>query len=436
MTGPAVIGAVALDRFGEDFAETYSRFPGTFIECHQGYEFIRPAFISLAIPCSMADVIWKATRRVLATLKALTQAEMAADPAGYISRLGYRSEDAEWLLKIAMTGDIAPAALFARADFVLGREGPRLVEMNVGPTIGGLGILDRWGERFRNSAAALMGEAAARPIVPRTPVDAWAQALRDVAGRRAPRVALVIADEEADAPHPHEAAHFLTRTGMNAQVMTTDEVRIDGAETSIVTGEPVDLVYGCFTFDQYAAAGYRRFAEEALAAQGLGGAPYLVHPLATLLGNKAALAEPSIMADPAVAPTFHATQRLLDTAAEERERWVLKPALGHGGQEVTIGARCAPSEWRAALRRAGDSNQGWVLQEHVPAQRIEVPAASGVGQYEIGIGCISFAGRFAGLLVRHVPTEIGGPVNVTAGATFGGACILPDEEISAWTGGR
>jgi hypothetical protein len=60
------------------------------------------------------------------------------------------------------------------------------------------------------------------------------------------------------------------------------------------------------------------------------------------------------------------TVDLMALAEAERERLVLKPVLGAGGDRVLLGWRCSAEVWREGLDRA--LSEGGVLQERVPSR--------------------------------------------------------------------
>jgi len=420
----------------------FDAFPGRFLAHHPGYARVRPALSPLVLPQDTADAVWAATRDSLRVLTSVLRYRLRVAPEKTLEALGYSGTQATWLRSMHTPANLALASAFARADFVLGVEGPRLVEMNVGPTVGGLGILDRYAEEFESVAADVTNCFGVRPPALLRPGRAWARCLLKIAGprlgdRRRARLALVVADDEVDVPHPHEAARYLRREGIEAEVVKVNEIHLDGTATRTAHG-PVDLVYGCFTFDQFSTVRYRRFVDAALAAEAAGGPRYLSPPLFTLLGNKALLALATEGGDEAqslpllVARTVIASGVALDRAHEDRDRLVLKPAVGYGGKDVVIGRQCSPDLWSAALARIVAEGRRHVLQEYVAPSPVDFSSDRGPASYEIGLGCLCLGGRLGGFLVRHVPTGSTGPINVSRGATFSGACVLPKAELARW----
>jgi hypothetical protein len=407
-------------------AAASAHFSQAFLDHHPGYRLVRPALLPLALPRSLASRIWRTTAAALAELRRVPQRRFGGDAVAWVRALGYPETEVPWLAGMADRRSIEIATSCARADFVLGAHGPRLVEINVGPTIGGIGVLDRYAEILDAIRGDGPGVALPRPISP------WARVLRRFAATAEPlRVALVIAGDEADIPHPHEAARYLRREGMAAEVVGVDAVHFERARAATPTG-PVHIVYGCFTFDQLRDPVYRRFADRAMACQAAGGPVYFSPPAFTLFGNKAML--PYLADAPA---GLLLTTRRLDAATRtsalgNRADQVLKPAIGYGGEGVVIGAHCTPQAWQAALDGALDSRQPHVLQDYVAPAAIRMPSPEGDTPYHVGIGCLAFGRRLGGFLLRQTPAAAHGIANCKQGATFAAAGIADD----AWFAGE
>ena len=63
---------------------------------------------------------------------------------------------------------------------------------------------------------------------------------------------------------------------------------------------------------------------------------------------------------------------LVPTIRGDRERLVLKPNRGYGGEGVVVGEQVSASEWEAATARAVEKPKSWVAQERVPIARAPV----------------------------------------------------------------
>ncbi|MET7731854.1 hypothetical protein ABZT02_10845 [Streptomyces sp. NPDC005402] len=420
------------------FTRLSTELPARFAAHHEGYRRIKPAFTPLVVSPDAAREMWDTTRTCLARLRARASRVLADGCGSALDGLGYPPDEASWLASIHTPAALDIAGSFARADFVLGPDGPRLVEINVGPTVGGIGILDRYADVVDDlpGAADLFRSTSPSVRLPR-PAGPWGRALRRLAdvpaGGPRPRIVLAVTDEEADIPIPHDAAHYLSAQGFDATVARTSDISFDGSRATV--GEQrVDLVYGCFTYDEVITPRYRAFVDTALACHARGGPVYVAPPVFSLLGNKAMLAmedgEQPADGPGGVAATRLVTPAALARARAERERLVLKPAIGYGGRGVVIGRAVSAEVWDERLRAA--LARPHVLQDYVAPSSLDLPVAGGHAPFEVGIGCLYVDGHFAGFLARGVPAGTGGVANVHQGAFFApAACESLDGCIPA-----
>lgn len=113
---------------------------------------------------------------------------------------------------------------------------------------------------------------------------------------------------------------------------------------------------------------------------------------------------------------------LLDFVRRERERLVLKPNRAYGGEGVCLGHLLTEREWEAALERAVNDPQRWVVQElaSIPVSEFPVLAPDGAIHFEPFYTVMGFAATAYGLAVmgRASQKQV---VNV---AQRGGLCIV------------
>jgi hypothetical protein len=411
------------------FTQLSTALPARFAAHHEGYRRIKPAFTPLVVSPVAARYMWDTTRTCLARLRARASRALADGSGSTLDALGYPPDEASWLASIHTPASLDIAECFARADFVLGSDGPRLVEINVGPTVGGIGILDRYADVVDDlpGAADLFRSTSPSVHLPR-PAGPWGRALRRLAdaGGSRPRIVLAVTDEEADIPIPHDAAHYLTAQGFDATVARTSDISFQGSR-AVVGEQRVDLVYGCFTYDEVITPRYRAFVDTALACHARGGPVYVAPPVFSLLGNKAMLVtgEGEQLTDGlvGVAATRLVTPAALSWARAERERLVLKPAIGYGGRGVVIGRAVSADAWEERLGAA--LARPHVLQDYVAPGSHDLPVPGGRAPFEVGIGCLFVDGHFAGFLARGVPAGTGGIANVHQGAFFAPAACEP-----------
>ncbi|PYS91767.1 MAG: hypothetical protein DMF64_11235 [Acidobacteria bacterium] len=107
---------------------------------------------------------------------------------------------------------------------------------------------------------------------------------------------------------------------------------------------------------------------------------------------------------------------LLEFAAQNRERLVLKPNDDYGGHGIYIGWSTDEIAWGEAIRHAL-ANGDYLLQERVPTAREPFPALNADGSFEfaeqlVDLDPLLFYGRVGSAFTRLSSTEL---ANVTAG---------------------
>jgi hypothetical protein len=107
---------------------------------------------------------------------------------------------------------------------------------------------------------------------------------------------------------------------------------------------------------------------------------------------------------------------LLEFAAHNRDRLVLKPNDDYGGHGIHIGWSTDEIAWAEALRHAL-TNGDYLLQERVPTAREQFPALNADGSFEfaeqlVDLDPLLFYGRVGSAFTRLSSTEL---ANVTAG---------------------
>jgi len=312
----------------------------------------------------------------------------AARRAALARELGF---DEQSIRLIADTPSLLPAPV--RADFVPTAEGPRLVEWNVDPCLGGIAgrrvleCFERAGSAadtvFHDPAAAI-GRSLARLAVDRRPL----------------RVAIRRADRSRWGANAERLAEVARAAGLDARVATVDEV---------VRGERDVDVLRQFFLDHVADPDVQELLRQAQA-----GRVRLVHGFDTeLWGDKQWLARVALPDElrPFV-PETRPAAAALPSVRGDREAWVLKPHAGAAGEDVMAGREASPSVWNAAVERAL-VERGWVAQRLVEPARIVTPyleVATGrlVETREIEtLGVFLVEGRFAGAWSRTRPAGDG-----------------------------
>lgn len=111
---------------------------------------------------------------------------------------------------------------------------------------------------------------------------------------------------------------------------------------------------------------------------------------------------------------------LLDFILNNKDRLVIKPPTGLGGENVHIGLHVHPREWKAAVSRALEC-KNWLIQEYFDsAPFLYQNGADGVVEHNAVWGFFTFGSRFAGAWVRVLPKKsTRGVINRHQGAEEG-----------------
>lgn len=110
---------------------------------------------------------------------------------------------------------------------------------------------------------------------------------------------------------------------------------------------------------------------------------------------------------------------LPELLAGQREKLVLKRALGYGGTGIHLGIATPASRWDELVRQALAADD-WVVQEWLQAVPYVYQAgAFGCAPYDVVWGLFVFGGSYAGTFLRMLPQGWGGVINTAGGAIEG-----------------
>ncbi len=103
---------------------------------------------------------------------------------------------------------------------------------------------------------------------------------------------------------------------------------------------------------------------------------------------------------------------------ENREKMVLKAAVGYGGTGVFIGPKTSPQIWQDVVKKAFVEG-AWIIQEYVPA----IPGtyqsgAASSESHDISFGFFIFGSLYGGTWIRVMPQQDNkGIINCHQGAS-------------------
>jgi len=97
--------------------------------------------------------------------------------------------------------------------------------------------------------------------------------------------------------------------------------------------------------------------------------------------------------------------RLSDFILENRERLVLKPGRGYGGEEVVLGCEVSDNVWKKT-RETAFAEQDWVVQEYVDIPQIDVFGTGGFERKYINLSPFVIGGNLSGFFTRVSESKI------------------------------
>ncbi|GAA0378666.1 glutathionylspermidine synthase family protein [Bacillus horti] len=117
---------------------------------------------------------------------------------------------------------------------------------------------------------------------------------------------------------------------------------------------------------------------------------------------------------------------LINFIVENQSDLVLKPALGYGGQSVTLGWNSSKEEWQKKVFSTLQSKERFIVQKRVVPVEEEMPKLDENGiSFEnvmLNWGIYVFDGRFSGSMLRGLTTTDHGIINAAQGASM--TCVF------------
>ncbi len=349
-----------------------------------------------------------------------------------------------------------PATRLSRADLYAEESGFRVLEYNMGSTLGGLDISEMAKGMLTDPDLAAFAEGNQL-----TYVDSMAEHVRTIfeesGVQHAEKPMIALTDwptsYETLAPYMRAAATRWEKYGLDATACHLGElVAKDGR---VWLGDrPVDVVIRLFMLEDLLSSPDAPALMDPVLDAAQRGEVVIFTPMdSELYGCKGALALLSDDANrhllsPAEAEsldrilpwtrmvrsglvTLEGGERvdLLEYALEHQDDLALKPSMMHGGQGVVLGwlDKTSPEEWRRQVTEAMDG--AWVLQRRVR----QVPELFWNDEGELAPwivtwGIFTVTSGTAGIFIRAIPdTSEGGVVNIDSGA-YSGFCL--------WTSGK
>jgi hypothetical protein len=382
-----------------------------------------------------------------AALTALPDRLYGGDLGAFARAAGMTEAQVTAILRGSASRAGAPTQL-TRADLYHDGATFRLMELNIGSTVGGLdnAVLNQ----ATLTHPPFAEFAAAHKLSFYDTMAELADMLKsDYATATGEPPLFAAADWPASfatlEPQLRASAAVLGDLGVEIIPCHLGQLEIGGGEVRL-DGRHVDVVYRVFMIEDLLDPGAPDLVDPVLRAVERGEVEMFAPMDAELYGSKAALA---MLSDEANRDRFDAAEResldrllpwtrmvrdepvtfgdegagesvgLRELAAERREELVLKPTLMHGGLGVVLGWQVGSDDWMAAVDTA--TGGPYVLQGRIRATPEPFPAAvpGGTEQQLINWMAFSMGRGFGGGIVRGSTDLSGSVLNSAGGATLG-----------------
>lgn len=397
------------------------QFITAFQQINEGYKAIQPGLIPIFFKEEFINKLEKDSLDFITILNNVPHIQFNNDFNALLKCLNYSEKDVNHLLPLCQPEILKHSNSISRIDYMLTDDGPKIVEINVGPTIGGIGILDRYNDIFLSNEVIANGILKNNLIKAYNTGDIWAKLMRKKLNclssvlNKHPRIVFACADDEMKVPHPYEAAHYLNKNGFIAEIAPLST--IDFCDNYVIyRNNRLDILYGCLTYDQLNNEKYFDFVKKATACHLTKKVLYFSPPTFTLFGNKgmlAILSDKSFLnkltdSDQSIINKLLLETKILsedtyDWAIKEQSSLVLKPVIGNGGYNIKFGYLLNRMEWIKIINDALKSGILYIIQRYVESIKLKMPTSSGLKDYHVCIGAINFIDKLGGLLLRFSP---------------------------------
>jgi hypothetical protein len=402
--------------------------PGT---TYRGSCLSRPVFLDSADVSRLGDDVG----RLHAALTSLPGRLFGGDVTAFARAAGATDAQAR---AVARGAGAAPTSL-SRADFYQEEGGFRLLEVNMGSTLGGLD------NALLNDAflthPVVAGYVSARGLTYVDTLGVVAATLRAECGVRAGDSPFVVAADWPQsyaeiAPLLHYAASVLGRYGLDVDACSLTDLSLHDGRVWLGS-RAVDVLYRVFMIEDLLAPEAAELIDPLLRAVERGEVKMFAPMDADIYASKGALA---LLSDEANRHAFGADElasldrilpwtrmvrpgpvtapggerrELADYAVANQAELILKPVLLHGGLGVLPGWTASPGQWRQQLAAAMAG--GYVLQRRVRPVTEPFPDEDGLRPWVLSLSVFHGAPGFSGLFVRGTQEVDAGLLSLATG---------------------
>ncbi|WP_233968024.1 hypothetical protein [Pectobacterium polaris] len=327
---------------------------------------------------SLRDEIERISLRLLDIVSTIPDKYFGGDIDAWIKYLGYDDYEAHFLRKMISKKFLRRALLFSRPDFILTENGPRLCEINVAATIGGMNGNENYISSLQETVFFQHILRSDVKVFFDFPERHWENALHSTRenslGLSMPVMFEALASALDKSPMRKTFVEMATKAGFKviSGIVQELDIREDGVYVEDIR---IDVLYTRFTWDELKRYVPFKLISALSEADNNGLIDFISPPLYTLFDNKKNLV--------LLSSTFHkndddelsmvipetinldAETHLMVT--ESKNDWVIKPTCDYGGKGVFIGSEFSEQNWSLKIQTILKEKASYIAQRKICA---------------------------------------------------------------------
>lgn len=360
---------------------------------------------------NIRDEIENISLRLLDLVSKIPETYFSGDIIAWIKYLGYDDYEAHLLKNLLSEKFLKRALLFTRADFILTENGPKLCEINVAATVGGMSGNENYISSLQETIFFKHISRTDIKVFFDSPESHWGNALHSTRENSLSYSMPVMFEALASAldksPMRKAFVDMATKVGFKviSGIIQELDVREDGVYVDDIR---INVVYTRFTWDELKRYVPFELISALSEADNHGLIDFISPPLHTLFDNKKNMvllsstlniSEKDIISD-VIPETIVLDNETCQRVIEQKNEWVIKPACDYGGKGVFIGSEFLEENWAIKITTLLKEKASYIAQRKI-MEFSEFTDPFGE-RCAISAGGMVFNGVFAGVYLRRL----------------------------------
>ncbi|ADM99994.1 hypothetical protein [Dickeya dadantii] len=359
---------------------------------------------------SLRDEIERISLRLMNIVSSIPEKYFGGDIDAWIKYLGYDDYEAHFLRKMVCEKFLRRALLFTRPDFILTENGPRLCEVNVAATIGGMNGNENYINAFQETVFFKHMLRSDIKFYFDFPERHWEKALHSTRVNSTdlsmPVMFEALASALDSSPMRKTFVDMAIKAGFKviSGIVQELDIREDGVYVSEIR---INVLYTRFTWDELKKYAPFELILALSEADNNGLIDFISPPVYTLFDNKknlvllsAALQKTDDELSTIIPETFNLDAENHLRVTENKNDWVIKPACDYGGKGVFIGSEFSEQNWLLKIQTILKEKVSYIAQRKITEiSEFTDPFGESCA---ISAGGLVFNGVFSGVYLRRL----------------------------------